>query len=395
MSLGGPGVDGGIDAASVEFFGQKLREAQRKFYEDAPGSAPKRSHRTQAQQVQTLPGAVGEGYSSPSAVERARTSISSAQELLQSKQQGYAAATTETEMSPKEKQRYGPERFFYDQRSYTGVHRNGPPTVVEKDQVSQIVRDAAHGTSPATPVSARKRATSFVSFRSRSSSASSSARRHTLGLGHESETPGSERSPRYGPERFFYDQQTYTGSHRLGGPSTADGAKDLSQMVRRDSEASPRSARSPRGSMVSQSGELPFGRANSMSRASFASLRSLRSEDPRSTAMASRASRVSIASMASTQGDEVSPRRKTETPQSARSSKANLEDFRYGPERFFYDSRTYTGVHKHGGPTCVDIKEPPAQVESQVGGESLRSPRSPTRSRAWSTMSSRSNMLDA
>ena len=28
--------------------------------------------------------------------------------------------------------------------------------------------------------------------------------------------------------------------------------------------------------------------------------------------------------------------------------------------------RTYTGVHKNGGPTCVDIREPPVASESQA-----------------------------
>lgn len=28
--------------------------------------------------------------------------------------------------------------------------------------------------------------------------------------------------------------------------------------------------------------------------------------------------------------------------------------------------RTYTGVHKNGGPTCVDVREPPVASESQA-----------------------------
>jgi hypothetical protein len=28
-----------------------------------------------------------------------------------------------------------------------------------------------------------------------------------------------------------------------------------------------------------------------------------------------------------------------------------------GPERFFYDKTSYTGVHKNGGPTSIDCKD--------------------------------------
>ena len=39
----------------------------------------------------------------------------------------------------------------------------------------------------------------------------------------------------------------------------------------------------------------------------------------------------------------------------------------FANQRCQWHGRTYTGVHKHGGPTSVDIKEPPAQVDSQAG----------------------------
>eukprot|EP00913_Durusdinium_trenchii_P000597 g551.t1 len=346
------------------FYGEKLRDAQRHFYETleggSGGTSSTKSGRLagtlsrvsgEVQPEQAIPGSVPNVESvSP------RTSLQA--RAASAKRQGYGA---DGEISPKERHRYGPERFFYERRSYTGVH--------PQDTVQQIVRDANHGTSPASytsPTSARSRATSFVSFRSRASS-TSSARRQTVG-------EGGDRSPRYGPERFFYDQHTYTGAHRSGGPSVSDGPRELSQILRRESsEVSPLSARTPRGSVASLSGAM----SRLASRASVLSTKTETEEEPPRSARAS-ASRASYASIASTQMSEASPR-------SARSSKANLESFRYGPERFFYDSRS---------PTNVDVRDVETpRSESQVSPR--KSVGSATaRSRAWSTMSSRSNMLD-
>lgn len=162
----------------------------------------------------------------------------------------------------------------------------------------------------------------------------------------------------------------------------ADGEISPKERHRESSEVSPLSARTPRGSVASLSGAM----SRLASRASVLSTKTETEEEPPRSARAS-ASRASYASIASTQMSEASPR-------SARSSKANLESFRYGPERFFYDSRTYTGVHKNGGPTNVDVRDVETpRSESQVSPR--KSVGSATaRSRAWSTMSSRSNMLD-
>ncbi|OLQ15387.1 hypothetical protein AK812_SmicGene429 [Symbiodinium microadriaticum] len=96
----------------------------------------------------------------------------------------------------------GPERFFYDTSTYTGVHK--------------------YGTSPER--------------RGRTSPPRAAAR---------------SPSPR-GPERFFYDKTTYTGTHRHGGPTAGgnglpkEGYKDLCEVGLREDAAMPRPKRRPR-----------------------------------------------------------------------------------------------------------------------------------------------------
>ncbi|CAK9058853.1 unnamed protein product [Durusdinium trenchii] len=91
----------------------------------------------------------------------------------------------------------GPERFFYDKTTYTGVHTCGGPSTVCKDsflaslrnglQMSLFVRNPGLQPRPLN-----------LQFGGRSS----------------------------GPERFFYDRSSYTGVHLCGGPSVNDKEND-------------------------------------------------------------------------------------------------------------------------------------------------------------------------
>jgi len=376
-------IESGV--CNVPLAGGVLKAWGRPAHKADPGTA-----------VESLPGAVEAGSltASPPASDAPPTSgrrASSGSRLSQR----LASLQIETAIdTPKEQRRYGPERFFYDQKTYTGVHKNGSPTTVEKEVVTQILRDPS-------PRSARSRSASVASVSPRARAASTSMTPRASGVYNSfklvspvGDSPRrrtiagelAEDSTRYGygPERFFYDQSTYTGTHRQGGPQVAEPPEP----VRKASTMTmtPRSARSQRGSTVSLASEAGSMRLRSPTGPSGIARRLDFSQDETKEPQSTRSMR-SLQSMQS-QGSlagPASPRNRafTETPRSAQSTSVTFKDqdsFRYGPERFFYDSRTYTGVHKHGGPITDDLREPNGQAASPRADS--------TRSRAWSSVSS-------
>eukprot|EP00434_Breviolum_minutum_P027999 symbB.v1.2.024773.t1/scaffold2357.1/size81458/4 len=108
---------------------------------------------------------------------------------------------------PEEKRVAGPERFFSDITTYTGVHRR-----------ARMEIDNATTSQP---------------------------RRAVRTCSHDILTGARSASPR-GPERFFYDKSTYTGTHRNGGPTVMgnglpkEGFKDLSEVGLRAETSKPR-----------------------------------------------------------------------------------------------------------------------------------------------------------
>lgn len=138
----------------------------------------------------------------------------------------------------------GPERFYYDKSTYTGTHRHGGPTVMgggvsigdvvrDSDLVNRevVLEDALH----------RKKSNGNLPVLLGGEKGDEA---HTRGQQH-AEEKGPRRSLRrpkspVGPERFYYDKSTYTGTHRNGGPtnigsglSKRGGYEDLSQLVNR------------------------------------------------------------------------------------------------------------------------------------------------------------------
>ncbi|CAL1154690.1 unnamed protein product, partial [Cladocopium goreaui] len=105
----------------------------------------------------------------------------------------YESATTAFEDAA------GPERFFYDKTTYTGMHKCSSAS-------QQLVM---------RPSRSRDLPESWAS-------------------------PEDYDLPKSGPERFYYDRSTYTGTHKNNGPSAAgsgvgkEGYSDLSVLVRRD-----------------------------------------------------------------------------------------------------------------------------------------------------------------
>ena len=94
--------------------------------------------------------------------------------------------------------RRGPERFFYDKTTYTGVHTCGGPNTVCKDNFIASLR---HGL----------KLSMFVR------NPGLQPRSYPFNL------PGGNK----GPERFFYDRTSYTGVHQCGGPTVIDKENDF------------------------------------------------------------------------------------------------------------------------------------------------------------------------
>eukprot|EP00408_Alexandrium_pacificum_P059099 CAMPEP_0171174908 /NCGR_PEP_ID=MMETSP0790-20130122/10964_1 /TAXON_ID=2925 /ORGANISM="Alexandrium catenella, Strain OF101" /LENGTH=428 /DNA_ID=CAMNT_0011639785 /DNA_START=147 /DNA_END=1430 /DNA_ORIENTATION=+ len=137
----------------------------------------------------------------------------------------------------------GPERFFYDKSSYTGVHTHGGPSNIgggledQCNDLSEITRPASRGAGGGLRVGRSSRPTTpgRSSYGSRAPSAPSTPARVEEG-GHRS-TPAKMT----GPERFFYDKSSYTGCHKNGGPSSvAKGAgTSCDQSWKREADRGP------------------------------------------------------------------------------------------------------------------------------------------------------------
>eukprot|EP00930_Biecheleria_cincta_P060830 TRINITY_DN46428_c0_g1_i1.p1 TRINITY_DN46428_c0_g1~~TRINITY_DN46428_c0_g1_i1.p1 ORF type:complete len:134 (-),score=8.61 TRINITY_DN46428_c0_g1_i1:11-412(-) len=81
----------------------------------------------------------------------------------------------------------GPERFFYDRSSYTGVHRVDPAP--ERGcRAALIPLDQIRGLKTTSPAPVRSKSDSRF----------------------------------FGPERFYYDKSSYTGVYARGGPKICD-----------------------------------------------------------------------------------------------------------------------------------------------------------------------------
>mmetsp|Transcript_102425 Transcript_102425/g.181904 ORF Transcript_102425/g.181904 Transcript_102425/m.181904 type:complete len:419 (+) Transcript_102425:78-1334(+) len=203
--------------------------------------------------------------------------------------------------STEEKQeKPGPARFFYDVKTYTGIHRNGGPDPLGPCETlqSMLNRDRTHERA----ASADRRQKSKL-------------RTSPTGTMMEAEEEGqitscpSQASSSFsgsvcrGPERFFYDISSYTGIHRNGGPDCLGPGETFQDMVNRNREQE-RAASAPRRC-----------RRGSPEPSTFTSqLEDL--EKPFSAAV---------------------HRRRSSSP--------------LGPERFYYDRSTYTGTHRNGGPS--------------------------------------------
>lgn len=189
--------------------------------------------------------------------------------------------------------RYGPERFFYDRRTYTGVHKKDRPGPKDPEGTA-IARQRSLSSAPSTP---------------RGSTAASEG-----GLS----SPKRRDSAWYGPERFFYEERTYTGVHKRGGPETLD-LKASGQVAHLSQITRPNLMKEPEGAAAARQRS-----------------RSLCSESPRGASTPRH-------SIAASEGGLFSPTRQGPA--------------RYGPKRFFYESSTYTGVWKNGGPTVLEEKK--------------------------------------
>lgn len=195
--------------------------------------------------------------------------------------------------------RSGPERFFYDKSTHTGVHTHGGPSTIDKGGISkfsdlsemtrQNLRGARSGSTRMSIAGAGNVRQAALSPAPDQLARSGSAVRRP-----SASTAAGDQALR-GPERFFYDKSTYTGVHTSVSPRPREtGCGNGSSQLRAES-------RVPMKVVV------------------------LKTRRP---------------SSATTYTAKVA------TP--ARTGQLR------GPERFFYDKSSYTGVHNHGGPSTLD-----------------------------------------
>jgi len=123
--------------------------------------------------------------------------------------------TTAPTAAPKSPQHEGPVRFYH-KSTYTGVHKNGGPKVLDKCGVNWY-SDLSEMTRPGLRGSSSFSAKGMLSFEDAVEVAVSEAK--TKELRAQLENPRMfELEEVQGPERFFYDKSTFTGTHRFGGP---------------------------------------------------------------------------------------------------------------------------------------------------------------------------------
>ena len=125
----------------------------------------------------------------------------------------------------------GPARFFYDKRTYTGTHANGGMSVTDrldqgllsgKLELSQLCdrsacdkRGRKVGNPPVPGFSTHSDRKRYLKD---SSEGSRTTRGSSVMTGGSFLTDCSQITSRrtmQGPERFFYDKNTYTGTHRF------------------------------------------------------------------------------------------------------------------------------------------------------------------------------------
>lgn len=145
----------------------------------------------------------------------------------------------------------GPERLFYDKSSYTGTAKNGGPTTRRRDSGCVDANDYFNRSSTADkrgvklqendkkPTSSRERFEQKLkqmqsSTKSWATTGTADVLKPTPSLSSTSSLPQirtlrraatckeKTRKGRSGPERFFYDKSSWTGTAKNGGPTTID-----------------------------------------------------------------------------------------------------------------------------------------------------------------------------
>lgn len=210
---------------------------------------------------------------------------------------------------------FGPQRFFFDKSTYTGTHRNGGPTMLgggvgegdvvrDRELVNRDRSPEGHRRSPSPgsplPMLLGERRPAQRSSTKESASSANSANRPGSGQRRGSHAQHHEPAIAvHGPERFYYDKSTYTGTWRNGGPSTngsgvvKDGYSDLSDLVRREHVQDDWLNRKRRSS----NGGMPYPALRSGNRRSYGSSGAYRvgSPESRSANSSKKSTRISEA----------------------------------------------------------------------------------------------------
>jgi len=150
------------------------------------------------------------------------------------------------------------------------------------------------------------------------------------------DTPADRPASRgRGPERFFYDRSTYTGTHARGGP-----------------EAAPKGVGSTRGvaggpaSLPSRPSSRPSSRPGTPAKLRGNPVADL-------VGRAATPARSRVPALAGGAGNGPVELDLSAAATAAAAAREEVPMKLRGPERFFYDKNSYTGTHARGGPASV------------------------------------------
>eukprot|EP00933_Yihiella_yeosuensis_P039084 TRINITY_DN3302_c0_g1_i1.p1 TRINITY_DN3302_c0_g1~~TRINITY_DN3302_c0_g1_i1.p1 ORF type:complete len:283 (+),score=50.23 TRINITY_DN3302_c0_g1_i1:65-913(+) len=149
-----------------------------------------------------------------------------------------------------------------------------------------------------------------------------------------------------GPERFFYDRDSYTGTHTRGGPaSVAKGGGTAAD----DSWKRPNSRGAMGPTLLTTTAALEKKPPRSPMRAPSSPLRIPSSPLRASSRDANEGLSMTMTMRSDILAAAMRPSGSTKGSAARTSSRGGMT----GPERFFYDKSSYTGTHTRGGPSSV------------------------------------------
>lgn len=235
------------------------------------------------------------------------------------------------------------------------------PTVKSNPGGSRASSASGHPPSPATSQSTRARLEFTASAtQRRTASASGQPRRASF---HSTAPDGFFGALQEGPERFFYDRASYTGTHSQGGPERVAKGDGSLTLLSRASQLQSGTAAAGADKMQSLEAVPPFTKLDArMIECPACGDRCSQwlNDEARCMKCSMVLRRITTPMRPNSRGIANPPRPGTRAAAALRGSSFSDDmtpefgrSVPSGPERFFYDKSSFTGTHARGGPSSV------------------------------------------